>query len=71
MVPQSLPATSPEARRRPVGPPSVVAMAPAESLDEARRRNRIKLLRDLVSNGLYRVQTERLAERLAPILQQD
>lgn len=31
---------------------------------EAQRRARVRLLKDLVQNGLYRIDTERLADKL-------
>jgi anti-sigma28 factor (negative regulator of flagellin synthesis) len=36
--------------------------------DPARRRLRVQLLKDLVSNGLYRVDTGALAEKLMSVL---
>ena len=35
---------------------------------EARRVLRVRLLRDLVSHGLYRVPTRQLAEKLVPVV---
>ena len=40
----------------------------ADDLALVRRQLRIDLLRDLVSNGLYRVSTEALAERLVGVV---
>lgn len=40
----------------------------ADDLAVVRRDLRIRLLRDLVSNGLYRVSTEALAERLIGVV---
>ena len=40
----------------------------ADDLAIIRRQLRIRLLRDLVSNGLYRVPTEALAERLVAVV---
>ena len=39
----------------------------SESQDDARRKLRVRLLRDLVSNGLYRVPVDALADRLAVV----
>lgn len=48
-------------------PPVPIEAAPADR-DAARRALRIRLLRDLVQNGLYQVPTAQLAERLIPVL---
>lgn len=48
-------------------PPVPVEAAPADRA-AARRALRVRLLRDLVSNGLYQVPTAALAERLVPVL---
>jgi hypothetical protein len=47
-------------------PPAAEA-APTDP-EAIRRALRVRLLRDLVSNGLYQVPTEALAERLLPVL---
>jgi hypothetical protein len=51
--------------------PSQAALAASSGLDlEAeRRRLKVRLLRDLVANGLYRVSVDALAERLATVLE--
>lgn len=48
-------------------PPVPVEAAP-RTREAARRALRVRLLRDLVGNGLYRVPTDALAERLVPVL---
>ena len=62
----------------PVAPPATSGHAPvsveggqAMSLDQARRRLRVRLLQDLVARGLYRIPTEALAERLADVFERD
>jgi hypothetical protein len=40
----------------------------ADDVALVRRQARLRLLRDLVSNGLYRVPTEALAERLVGVV---
>lgn len=44
-----------------------VEAAPADP-EAVRRALRVRLLRDLVSHGLYQVPTDALAERLLPVL---
>ena len=65
----------------PLAPPSALAPAAAtlhasptadlspSDPEAARRVLKIRLLRDLVSHGLYRVPTDALAERLGPVLE--
>lgn len=48
-------------------PPVPVEAAPADRA-AARRALRVRLLRDLVSNGLYQVPTQALVDRLLPVL---
>jgi len=48
--------------------PAAQFQPPSQTTAEARRILRVRLLRDLVANGLYRVPTRELAERLAPVL---
>jgi hypothetical protein len=52
----------------PLAAPVARFQPPSPATVEARRRLRVKLLRDLVSNGLYRIPTRELAERLVPVL---
>jgi hypothetical protein len=58
---------TPSIATQPPVPPVPVEAAPADS-EAARRALRVRLLRDLVSNGLYRIRIEELAERLVPVL---
>lgn len=46
-------------------PPAEAAPVDPEAV---RRALRVRLLRDLVSHGLYQVPTDALAERLLPVL---
>lgn len=61
---------TPHAAPPPDLPPVPVEAAPADR-EAARRALRIRLLRDLVNNGLYQVPTEALAERLVGVLSQE
>lgn len=51
-------------------PAAPEAMSPAD-LAAVRRALRVRLLKDLVSNGLYEVRADRLADRLAHLLDPD
>ena len=59
---------TPHAASQPQLPPVPVEAAPADR-DAARRALRVRLLRDLIANGLYQIPTEALAERLVAVLQ--
>ena len=48
--------------------PTVPAEAAPVEREAARRALRVRLLRDLVSHGLYRVDRDALAERLVSVL---
>ena len=50
--------------------PAPETPTPAD-LAEARRALRVRLLKDLVSNGLYQVRADRLADRLVSVLEID
>ncbi len=65
MTPLKHPAAAP-AESRGIRPTRAAAVSPVPSgsLEEQRRLLKVKLLRDLVAHGLYRVSTEVLAERL-------